>query len=98
MRRGQSAFHVKHKLHNVGGVIRIVCFYGHRFDMLAGRFTSLDLNFDLAGLTRPKDFRKVHSRASSAWRDRLDVEDALPAVSDCDRPYQSLVLRLLPKV
>lgn len=66
--------------------------------MWAGRLARLNFDLDRAGLTRPEDFRKVHSGAPSAWNHGFDIEISLPAVLYRDRSDERLALRLLAEV
>jgi len=66
--------------------------------VFAGRFAGLDSYSDLSGLTRPKDSRKVHRGASSAWHDGIDFEISLSPITDDNRAHEILVLRLLAEI
>src|SRR6185369_980465 len=66
--------------------------------MFAGGFAGFDFYFDLSGLTRPKDSRKVHRGASSAWHDGFDFEIGATAIANRDGAHEVLILRLLAEI
>src|SRR6185295_20232346 len=90
--------HIEFELHEMARLARIIGLDSHRFRMRAGRFAGFDFDADCANLTRLEDFREVHSRAASAWRDRFDIQDGAAAVPDAYGPHQRLVLWLLAEI